>query len=223
MAKYEDTPLTNFPDAEDNWARMSDVTATLLSAALQYNTLWEEGKIDEANDLLDANPALKNTIFNADKWNKLRDAIIAVERYYLNDVQDFIEETAQSAIGINDNPEEEDKTLVSYSASKVDELINNTTTNITTKLTTVKTATISSSGWSSSAPYTQTVSVSGITSNDKPIISIYIGDGQNSSTVKLMNKAYSCVDRVTTGSGNVTLYCYNKKPTTTFSIALKGV
>lgn len=223
MATYEDTPLTNFPDAEDNWARMSDVTATLLSAALQYNTLWEEGKIDEANDLLDANPALKNTIFNADKWNKLRDAIIAVERYYLNDVQDFIEETAQSAIGINDNPEEEDKTLVSYSASKVDELINNTTTNITTKLTTVKTASVSSSGWSSSAPYTQTVSVSGITSNDKPIISIYIGDGQNSSTVKLMNKAYSCIDRVTTGSGNVTLYCYNKKPTTTFSIALKGV
>lgn len=223
MATYEDTPLTNFPDAEDNWARMSDVTATLLSAALQYNTLWEEGKIDEANDLLDANPALKNTIFNADKWNKLRDAIIAVERYYLNDVQDFIEETAQSAIGINDNPEEEDKTLVSYSASKVDELINNTTTNITTKLTTVKTASVSSSGWSSSAPYTQTVSVSGITSNDKPIISIYIGDGQNSSTVKLMNKAYSCIDRVTTGSGNITLYCYNKKPTVNFTVAIKGV
>ena len=223
MAKYEDTPLTNFPDAEDNWARMSDVTATLLSAALQYNEYWENGEIDAANDLLDANPNLKNTIFNADKWNKLRDAIIAVERYYLNDVQDFIEETAQSAIGINDNPEEEDKTLVSYSANKVDELINNTTTNITTKLTTVKTASVSSSGWSSSAPYTQTITVSGITSSDRPVVSIYISGNPNASSVKSMNKAYSCVDRVTTGSGNVTLYCYNKKPTTTFSIALKGV
>ena len=45
MAKYEDTPLTNFPDAEDNWARMSDVTATLLSAALQYNEYWEMVKL----------------------------------------------------------------------------------------------------------------------------------------------------------------------------------
>ena len=218
MAKYEDTPLTNFPDSEDNWARMSDVTATLLSAALQYNEYWENGEIDAANDLLDENPNLKNTIFNADKWNKLRDAIIAIERYYLNDVTNFIEETAQSAIGINDNPNEEDKTVVSYSASKTDQLINN----LNTKLTTVKTVVINSSGWSSNSPYTQTVNVSDITSNDKPIISIYIGEGQNASTVKLMNKAYACIDRVVSGNGSVTLYCYNKKPTVNFTIALKG-
>ena len=115
MATYEDTPLTNFPDAEDNWARMSDITATLLPVALQYNSLWENGQIDEANALLDANPNLKQTIFNADKWNKLRDAVIAIERYYLNDVTDFINHVAQQAIGIDDNPSEEDKNTTKIS------------------------------------------------------------------------------------------------------------
>lgn len=121
--KYEDTPLTNFPAAEDNWKRMSDITSTLLPVALQYNTLWDLGKIDEANALLKSYPALIDTIFNADKWNKLRDAIIAIERYYLNDVTEFIKHVAQSAIGINDNPEEENKTVVTYSALKIDELL----------------------------------------------------------------------------------------------------
>ena len=89
MAKYEDLPLTNFPDTADNWARMSDLTASLITVALQYNNLWDSGDIDGANALLNSNPTLKNTIFNADKWNKLRDAVISLERYYLNDAVSY--------------------------------------------------------------------------------------------------------------------------------------
>ena len=66
MAKFEDLPLTNFPDSEDNWARMQDITASLLTIALQYNALWDAGDIDAANTLLENNPKLKSTIFNAD-------------------------------------------------------------------------------------------------------------------------------------------------------------
>ena len=122
MAKFEDLPLTNFPDSEDNWARMQDITASLLTIALQYNALWDAGDIDAANTLLENNPKLKSTIFNADKWNKLRDGLIALERYYLNDVQTFIERVAQSTIGINDNASNDEKVTNTYSANKIDQL-----------------------------------------------------------------------------------------------------
>lgn len=84
-------------------------------------------------------------------------------------------------------------------------------------------ATFPASGWSSSAPYTQTVSVSGITSSDSPIISLYIPNNTNASTAKAAKKAYGNVDGGTTGNGTVTLYCYNGKPAANFSVSIKGV
>lgn len=237
MATYEDTPLTNFPDAEDNWARMSDITATLLPVALQYNTLWENGQIDEANALLDANPNLLNTIFNADKWNKLRDAVIAIERYYLNDVQEFIEHVAQSTIGINDNPDEEDKDIVSYSAKKVDELIdelnneltdliNTNETDTTTRVDNIEkiiTVTFPTSGWTGDSPFEQTVNVVGVTENDEPTLLKYRTGDFDVSTAKAYNKAFGFLadGEGTTGNGTITWKTI-KKPTIDITIALKG-
>lgn len=91
------------------------------------------------------------------------------------------------------------------------------------KLETVKTVTLLAAGWSSTAPYTQTVSVAGITADDKPIASLYLSDGITAAEVKLQSKAFACVDRATTGTGNITVYCYNKKPAADFQIQMKGV
>jgi len=100
--------------------------------------------------------------------------------------------------------------------------INETNTEIN-KLETVKTATLATASWSTTAPYTQTVSVTGITADDKPIVSLYLPDGITAANVKLQNKAYACVDRAVTGAGSVTVYCYNKKPAVDFQIQMKGV
>ena len=87
----------------------------------------------------------------------------------------------------------------------------------------VRTATLPASGWSSSVPYTQTVSVTGVKNTDKPIIGIYFKGTESAVTVKAMNKAYGFVDRIETQDGSIKAYCYNKKPTVDFSIQLKGV
>lgn len=87
----------------------------------------------------------------------------------------------------------------------------------------VRTASVPSSGWSSSAPYTQTIEVEGITADDEPTISLYLAGSSSSENVKSMNKAYGMLDRAVTGDGTITLYCYNKKPATTYTIAIKGV
>ena len=86
----------------------------------------------------------------------------------------------------------------------------------------VKIISVPYSEWSNSAPYTQTVSVVGITASDTPVGDLYLGDNPNISTVSDRKKAWSCVDRFTTGDGTITLYCYEEKPTATFTMQLKG-
>lgn len=78
-------------------------------------------------------------------------------------------------------------------------------------------------GWSAVVPYTQTVSVEGVTAKDIPVIGILIADGTTAANVKLQNKAWGCVDRAVTGDGTITFYCYNKKPAADFSVLVKGV
>lgn len=99
----------------------------------------------------------------------------------------------------------------------------NNTNSAIVELRGVKTATISSTAWSSSAPYTQTVSVSGITSSDRPIIALYITGSPSAANVKNMGKSYGYIDRATTGNGTITFYCYNKKPTVNITVSIKGV
>lgn len=79
------------------------------------------------------------------------------------------------------------------------------------------------SGWSGTAPYTQSVSVAGVTAEDAPVIGILISEGTTAANVKLQNKAWGCVDRAVTGDGTITFYCYNKKPAADFSVLIKGV
>lgn len=86
----------------------------------------------------------------------------------------------------------------------------------------VRYVTIPVSGWSASAPYRQTVNVQGILSTHTPIVSLYLPDGTTGTQAKEQGRAYGYVDRITTGTGNITLYCYNQKPASTFQIALKG-
>lgn len=87
----------------------------------------------------------------------------------------------------------------------------------------VKTAVFSASGWSTSAPYSQTVSVSGILASDAPIIGLQIASDASASTAKTQNTMFSRVDRVITSDGSITAYCYNKLPTADFTVMIKGV
>ena len=87
----------------------------------------------------------------------------------------------------------------------------------------IKAAYIPASGWGSTAPYTQTVNVAGVTAEDSPIIGIRIAEGTTAANVKLQHKAWGGVDRAGTGAGTVTFYCYNKKPANDFTVNVKGV
>ncbi|WP_138308039.1 MULTISPECIES: hypothetical protein [unclassified Clostridium] len=79
------------------------------------------------------------------------------------------------------------------------------------------------SGWSVAAPYTQTVSVEGLTAEDSPILVKVIADGATPEQVKAYNKAFGMIDDGDTADGQATFKCYNKKPTIDMTVGLKGV
>lgn len=96
---YTDLTETQFPDKVDDLSRMSDLTTSDLTLVNQYYTYYNAGNLAAAAQLLIDHPTLMNKIFNAAKFNILRDALIALQRYYKSDVQTYIDSTRDSLQG----------------------------------------------------------------------------------------------------------------------------
>lgn len=220
---YDDLPLTKFPKSEDVWGRMSDVNYSLLTLAKEYNTKLESGDYAGANQLLSDNPTLANCFFNAEKYNQLRDAVIALQRYQLKQIDNLYNTIAEKAIGVTDNPEERQKSMVAYSASKVDSLLAEVKalTEGYHKRWTVK---VPASGWSAYFPFTNTVTVQDVTeSMDLVVIGLSVPSETNEQQAKALVKASGMLITNETGVGNgtVTFKAY-KKPATDFSVIIEG-
>ena len=85
--------------------------------------------------------------------------------------------------------------------------------------------TLKASGWNgSAAPYTQKVSVEGITADDYPVLVSGLADGASAEATKAYNKAFALVAAApgVTAAGSVTFKVY-KKPTIDIRVGLKGV
>lgn len=81
--------------------------------------------------------------------------------------------------------------------------------------------TFSSSGWSSSAPYTQTITVNGVLSTDYPFVDIDLSEVSDATAVI---EAWKMVGRCTVSADNkVIAYCYEEKPTVAIPIVFKVV
>jgi len=85
----------------------------------------------------------------------------------------------------------------------------------------IKTVTLSTAWSGTSAPYTQVVTVSGVTANDEPIISpIY---SSTLATALLEKDAWSMVNKAVTGTDSITFTCFEDKPVTAITVQVKGV
>lgn len=84
-----------------------------------------------------------------------------------------------------------------------------------------KSITILASGWSDSAPYTQTVSVEDITVNDAPHISpIYSDDLAIAISQK---EAWGMVSRAKTDDNAITFICFEDKPTADIDVQIEVI
>lgn len=73
------------------------------------------------------------------------------------------------------------------------------------------TTTLSTSGWSSSAPYTQTVTVTGILATDTPIIDLNMSNA-TADTAADIQGGWACIGRIVTAENTITAYCYENIP-----------
>jgi hypothetical protein len=88
---YSDLYYTSFPDEpSDSYEYMQDLTADNYVLARQYNTFVNQGKYNEASQLLIDNPTLNRAMFNAEKYNKLIDSVKAIQRLYASDLRSYI-------------------------------------------------------------------------------------------------------------------------------------
>ena len=81
--------------------------------------------------------------------------------------------------------------------------------------------TLSASGWSSTAPYTRTETITGITSSDTPIVDVILST--TTSTALNQLEAWGCVSKITTGTDSITVTCFEEKPSVSLTLQLKVV
>ena len=86
------------------------------------------------------------------------------------------------------------------------------------KLVHTTSITLTSSGWSSSAPYYQDVTVSGMTASMNVIYAL-----APSGTSAAIAEAYGFISSMETMAGKVRFRCNSDKPTVNIPIVLKGV
>ena len=78
------------------------------------------------------------------------------------------------------------------------------------------------SGWSGAAPFTQTVSASGITENDMPIVDVDMSSATTENAAGIL-EAWFCIGRIATGNGTLTAYCYEAAPSIDLNVIVKVV
>lgn len=221
---YVDKPLTNFPVEEDIFERMMDVSITLYPLVKEYNEYYANGNLSACHSLLANNPELQSCLFNAEKYNRLRDAVLAIEEYLLTQLEEVYTNVVQNAIGINDNVSGAEASLVAYSAEKVNQKINQLSEQLRTSYHNYTNVTISASGWNNTYPYLNTVTVNGVTAeSDVRVIGLHIPSNATQNQVKAINKAASFLIENDDGVGNgtITFKAY-KKPTVDFTVIIDG-
>ena len=89
-ATYSDLTYTTFPESVSTMERVQDVTIAAKQYVDLYNKYYNTGDFDNANKVLDEHPELLKMIINAYTFNELRDNIIATQRMFLDDTEDYI-------------------------------------------------------------------------------------------------------------------------------------
>lgn len=83
------------------------------------------------------------------------------------------------------------------------------------------TASLSTTWAGTSAPYTQSISISGILSTDKPHITpVY---STTNATAILEKKAWNCISKAVTSAGKITFTCFEEKPTQALSLQIEVI
>lgn len=92
---YPDLTFTTFPDTQQTFVQMIDLTSSDGALMTQYQQAMMNGDFATAQSVLAQIPNANNKIFDSVKANTLFDTTVALERFYKTNIQDYIEEKQQ--------------------------------------------------------------------------------------------------------------------------------
>lgn len=87
---YKDLPHTAFPNSVDTMTSFKNINAEDISSVNMFQYYLRMGDFAAAESILDSIPDVANKMIDSNKLNKLRDALIALERYYKSDIKTYI-------------------------------------------------------------------------------------------------------------------------------------
>ena len=116
-----------------------------------------------------------------------------------------------------------DSTVYEQEGTKFGAKDMNDTNALVNRLQGLLTVTLPAANWTgTTAPYSQTVNVPGITADDNPTMTRTLTGAEDAATIKAYEKAYGFIFAGQTGNGTVTFYA-KKLPTIDITVGLKGV
>lgn len=215
---YPDYPHTHFPDELTDEARgykqdVKDVqTAQLIQ---EYQTQFTLGNTGKCHDILVANPELQEMMWKADDYNWIRDAIMALERFYSEDVTATMEQMAATKAGFRDDiqPGQSGDRYNGYSINKINSLFEELRHEYRVDLT--------ASAWEGTGPFSQTVTnIPGLRADRSYERFSALTGTEEVANQKAYMKAMGFITGGETSDNSVTIYAY-KKPDISFSIILR--
>lgn len=94
--QYPDLALTNFPNSLDQFTTWLNIVATDGPLIAQYQSAMEAGNTTQANQILAKIPQGTQKIITAVSLNTLSQAMLAIERFYLTDIEPYINNLQES-------------------------------------------------------------------------------------------------------------------------------
>lgn len=94
---YVGLNFTNFPAEVDSWQDSLDVSAEMLALANSYRAAMLANEITTAKDILARNPTLARMMIDADTINRLKHAVMALERMFDEDIEEYIKSYTNAA------------------------------------------------------------------------------------------------------------------------------
>ena len=89
---YPDLPYTKFPGELDNMSQMMNITASDLPTINLFHYYLRNGDFEAAQLLFRTVPDIDKKLIDSTRLNQLRDAMIALERFYKTDIKPYTDE-----------------------------------------------------------------------------------------------------------------------------------
>ena len=209
--------------------RMNEALNTLMSMVENGTDLYEafQNYFADQKDLFEAAANVSQEDFNAYIESLKADADTTIEGIktdYAEDMQDFQnqqEELFQLWFDYVKGQLGQDiagNLLNEINALKLE--IDEVQQSVAERIPLNYTVTLVAENWlGDTAPYTQTVAVSGILATDSPIVDILLTDG--SETAEL--EAWGYIGRIDTAADSITVTCFEDKPSIDLNVQIKVV